>query len=218
MTKPNHKNTKAVHVASITEATIEECFALATKTFIGGSTLHQALGIGLAEYTDYLWPSFKDMIALGYSLEARDGATGKLLGVMVTTDWKSISNPRSVPKKFEPLIAIGDDLSAQYADYREVLKGDALLVDMGVVDPAARGLGVYKKLRQETHELAAKNGFRFVLGELSSAATQHVVCHNFGHNVVAEIDFNRFEFEGHFPFATIESPKSIVMTEGEIGS
>ncbi|MEM7292239.1 MAG: hypothetical protein AAF420_02430 [Pseudomonadota bacterium] len=88
------------------------------------------------------------------------------------------------------------------------------MVDLAVVAREAGGRGVYKNLRLQAQTLAKIEGFETCVGELSSAATQHVLMNKFGHRVVAEVEFAEFEFDGKKPFASISDPTSIVMAEG----
>ena len=85
---------------------------------------------------------------------------------------------------------------------------------MGAVSSLAAGQGVYQKLRNAAQNNAKELGYRFVVGELSSASTQHVVLNKLGHSKVAEVLFSSFEFAGSRPFASINEPESIVLAEG----
>ena len=106
-------------------------------------------------------------------------------------------------------------LAAEYAQARGVPEpGQVVLVDMAAVSPAGRGQGVYLRMRQAAQALAREKGFSCVVGELSSAVTQHVVRDVLGHAVVAEVRFADFVWRGQRPFAGITAPESIVLTEG----
>lgn len=94
--------------------------------------------------------------------------------------------------------------------------GQYLLVDMAVVSPEARGSGLYKRLRRSIHVLGKRQGFKGVVGELSSAETQHVCIRRFGHSAFEEIPYDSFRYQDEFPFASIATPRSIVLTVGQL--
>jgi len=94
--------------------------------------------------------------------------------------------------------------------------GEYMLVDMAVVTPSARGQGIYRKLREAIHGVGRAAGFLTVVGELSSAATQHLCINVFNHKVCAEISYSSYDYKGSTPFSNIESPETIVLAEGRL--
>jgi len=88
---------------------------------------------------------------------------------------------------------------------------------MAAVKQSAAGLGAYRAMRKFLTPVAHRRGFRFILGELSSAATQHVVLNQMGHRNMAEVDFTSFKFERSRPFSSITHPSKIIMAEGRLG-
>lgn len=193
---------------------IEPAFALATRVFSAGSTVHRALGIGLEEYRAYLRASFEEMVAEGLSVAAIDAATGDMMGCMIVTDFHGqLTDNSCPPAKFAPLAALTGALCDQYA---RIGPGEVILVDMGAVSDKAAGMGAYQRMRAAVQNGARAKGYQRVVGELSSAATQHVVLNRLGHKKLAEIQFADFEFGGKRPFQTITDPPSILLTEGEL--
>jgi len=89
-------------------------------------------------------------------------------------------------------------------------------VDMAAVSETMMGKGLYKTLRKAAQIRALQSGFTRIVGELSSAATQHVVLNQLGHRQIAEVIFNSFEFENQRPFHRIKEPRSIILAEGEL--
>jgi len=196
---------------------VEPAFTLATEVFIQGSTLHRALGIGLEEYRNYLRPSFSAMVAEALSFCAVGCESRELIGCLIATDFSaSIDAPVVASGEFAALSALTRELSRSYHEHRAVNAGEVMLMDMGVVSPRAIGTGVYQKMRATAQARGRERGFRWVVGELSSAATQHVVLNKLNHRKVAEVMFSDFEFGGAVPFRSIESPRSIVLAEGDL--
>jgi len=121
-----------------------------------------------------------------------------------------------MPDSIRPVAALLQSLDALYRNQRQIVLGDYLLVDMAVVSSAACGQGLYRKLRTFVHQHGCNAGFKWVVGELSSAATQRVCVADFGHKICAEIDYRSFEYSGQRPFSTISDPRSILLVEGEL--
>ncbi|KMW59330.1 hypothetical protein AIOL_004312 [Candidatus Rhodobacter oscarellae] len=194
---------------------LEPAFALATEVFIAGSNVHRALGIGLEAYRAYLRPSFEAMVAEGLSFAATDAATGALAGCVIVTDFsKTGTAPARRDPALAPLIALTDALGSKYP--RALGAGEAILVDMACVAEGYTGRGLYTALRGAAQDHAARRGFRWALGELSSAATQHVILGKMGHRALARVDFATFEFNGQRPFASITKPRGLVLSEGAL--
>jgi len=66
-------------------------------------------------------------------------------------------------------------------------------------------------MRRFAHSNAKKLGYQSVIGELSSAATQHFVLKKLGHTKQAEVLFESFDNNGTKPFQSIQEPKSIIL-------
>ena len=204
-----------IRVVPLDQEILKPAFELATEIFIRHSTLHQALGIGLDAYRDYLHPSFVDMINDELSVVAIDEATEKLIGCLIACDfYKVLETSPNASGLFKPLEALTNALCKQYRQKRSIGPGEVTLVDMGAVVESASGGGVYQKLRDFAQKGAKQAGFSRVVGELSSCATQHVVLNRLGHQNVAEIRFQEFELDGVFPFSSITEPPSIILAEG----
>lgn len=203
-----------IEIVEVDQARAQAAFTLVSEVFSQGSTLHRALAIGLDEYRAYLHDSFMAMVDERLSVAAV--ADGELLGCMIVTDFHQHLNMTETPEPFAPLAALTGELCRQYQQVRSIGPGDAALVDMGAVSGSAGGKGVYQKLRDAAQEQARRRGFTRIVGELSSAATQHVVLNRLGHEKLAEVRFADFEYGGAKPFAGIEEPESIILAEGRL--
>lgn len=91
-----------------------------------------------------------------------------------------------------------------------------VLVDVAVVSAQARNRGVYTQLRQAIHQRAKELGYRYVVGQLSSEATQALCTIRLGHEVVSEIAYETYLFEGRFPFADVKRPRTIQMVQHDL--
>ena len=84
---------------------------------------------------------------------------------------------------------------------------------MAAVLPAHTGKGIYQALRTEISIRAKSLGYKYIIGELTSTATQKVVLEKMGHRKSAEIAFAEFTLNGRLPFATITDPKTVILAE-----
>lgn len=210
-------HTPQVAISRLTPDACEAAFSLACQVFVDGSVLHQALGIPLDEYRAYFRGPFTTLLAHDLSLVAVDERDGTVLGCLLARDYaEPAPGDAPVPEKLEPLAALLHALEQRYRAIRSIAPGRCMLVDMAIVSPHAAGRGIYRRLRESAHRLGREAGFEQVVGELSSAATQHVCVNGFGHRVRAEIAYASFEHRGRRPFAAIREPVSIQLVEGDL--
>ena len=182
--------------------------------FAAGSTLHRALRIDAAAYRTALQAGFLHMVAQGLSVVALD-EEGAVLGAVVMCDILD-QGPAAGDPGLRPMQALLHGLEEAYFDLRRPGPGQSALVDMAFVRSDAAGGGVYTRLRKAAQELARERGFSHVVGVLSSAATQAVVVAKFDQSVLVRQRFDAFQFEGGTPFAGIEEPPEIWLTEGHL--
>jgi hypothetical protein len=87
------------------------------------------------------------------------------------------------------------------------------MVDMAAVSQHHGDLNIYNAMRLKAHSIAAQQGFKFVIGQLSSRETQEIILSELGHSNCREIVFSEFTCDGRHPFASIKNPKSIIISE-----
>ncbi len=207
----------SVEITPMTSDNSHEAFSLACKVFVNASVLHTAMDVTFKEYREYMRASFEVMWKQGLSIIATDTNSNELIGCLVACDYQTqTKNSAKIPNKLKPVIALLRDLEEIYLQNRQIEPGQFMLVDMAVVKPEASGRGIYRKLREKAHQIGREAGFRNVVGELSSAATQHLCINRFGHKVCAEIEYTSFNYLGRRPFAAIKEPPSIILVEGDL--
>jgi len=209
--------TADVEISPMTREISSTAFSLACKIFADASVLHTAVDISIEEYREYMQASFDAMWKQGLSLVATDRTNNELIGCLVACDY-AIQEPSTdqVPYKLKPVNALLNNLEAIYLENRQLEPRKYMLIDMAVVNSTASGRGIYRKLRETAHQVGREAGFNRVVGELSSAATQHICINRFGHKVCAEIEYASFGYMNKTPFAAIKEPSSIVLVEGEL--
>ena len=201
----------------LTTPTSQAAFDLVTQVFVNASTLHKALNIGLEEYRPYLRTSFDEMVLEGLSITAIDTKTNNVIGCVIGCDFYDHVHAKNIaPEKFAPLSALSKTLCHSFIKQRAPKAGDIAFLDMAAIAPDYLGQGIYQAMRRFAHAHAKQRGFQSVIGELSSAATQHFVLKKLGHSKQAEVSFEHFEYQGKKPFQSIQEPKSIILAEGKL--
>lgn len=204
-------------ISPLTNDVSANAFSLVCEQFVDASVLHTATDVTLSEYRHYMRDSFEFMRAQDLSLVAIDTTTNEMLGCLIACDYgTSDQGHTDVPSSLKPINALLQQLDDQYRRTLEIVPGQHMLIDMAVVKPSAGGQGIYRSLREAAHQLGRESGFKYVVGELSSAATQHLCTQRLGHKVCAEIAYASFDYQGQRPFATIKEPPSIMLVEGEL--
>jgi len=204
-------------IECLTSESSAEAFSLVCKVFVEASVLHTAMNISIEEYREYMASSFEVMRNQNISLIAKDTRSDKLVGCLIACDYMTQTPVlTSIPDKLKPVNAILKSLDDIYRKNRQLEEGQCLLVDMAVVTPAARGQGIYRMLREAIHQLGREAGFSHVVGELSSAATQHLCVNRFKHKIRAEIEYSSFKYRNQNPFLSIKNPSSIVLADGDL--
>jgi len=190
---------------------------LISEVFCAQSSLHVASGIQADEYREYLREMFFEMLDQGLSLAAIDPSTGTLRACLIACDYDL--QPQfhgELPDKYLAKAALLEHLDGLYRQVRDVAPGSCLLVDMAAVDPCASQAGIYQLLRAEIELVASRAGFKWIVGELSAAATQHVCVEKLRQRVVATVRYADFEYAGEKPFASIADPETIILAEAEV--
>ncbi|MEP1444346.1 MAG: hypothetical protein ABJK39_15165 [Hyphomicrobiales bacterium] len=192
-------------------------FDLVTEVFVNASTLHKALDITLEEYRPYLKASYDEMASSGLSVVAIDTKTNDVIGCLIGYDFHDhVHSKGTAPEKFAPLSALSNALCGSFIKDRKPKPLDIAYLDMAAIAPAYLGQGIYQNMRSFAHANAKKRGFKSVLGELSSAITQHFVLNKMGHTKQAEVWFEQFNYNGSKPFQSIKEPRSIILAEGQL--
>ena len=204
-----------IEIRPLDASLAEAAFDLASRNFATQSALHVVLDARLDDYRAYLRPTFFDDVNDGLSLAATQAGTGDLVGVLIVRDFRKQRFAGHLPfqQLYDPVTALFETLEADYLQDRHLKTGEALLVDMAAVVPSHTGLGIYQTLRREISSRARSAGYKYIIGELTTAATQHVVVAKLGHRTCATIVPSDFVHAGRRPFASVTDPQTILLTE-----
>jgi hypothetical protein len=202
-------------------ADAEQALQFACREFVTESPVHRVVGVAYDEYLSYLRASFMTMAAEGLSFVAVDTEGAELAGCVLAGDFCPETNALlseelqyEVPESMRAIKALLNELERPYKQSVSNSSDEILIVDIAAVNRAARGQGLYRRLRLSAQGAAKERGFSRVVGELSSAATQRFCVEKLGHKIINEVAYKTFRFNDTLPFASIERPSTLQLVEG----
>ena len=193
----------------------EDAFLFVSEVFATRSTLHRAINIEIGLYRDYLKAYYKQAVDQGLSIVAVDKSEQEICGMLSAKDIMVSDTTTQVlqVKKLLPITKLSQKLDEIYFAQRQINLADAMLVDMAAESQHYGGLNIYKDMRLKAHSIAEQQGFKYVIGQLSSRRTQKIILSELNHRNCREIAFSAFTCDGRHPFASITNPKSIMISE-----
>ena len=214
------QNLAKITLKQIDNSIAKDAFLFVSEVFAARSTLHRAINIEIDLYRDYLKAGYQQAIDQGLSIVAVDESEQEICGVLIAKDIiaKDIMVSDTTTqvlqvKKLLPITKLTKNLDEIYFAPRQTNLGDAVMVDMAAVSQHHGDLNIYNAMRLKAHSIAAQQGFKFVIGQLSSRETQEIILSELGHSKCREIVFSEFTCDGRRPFASIKNPKSIIISE-----
>jgi hypothetical protein len=210
--------TMAFDICRLDHRWCEAAFELATEVFVRHSHLHLAVGADLSSYRANVAADFYRDVMDGLSLVAIDRRYNTVIGVLLVRDFTKPALVQINDTCYAPIVAVTNQLAADYQRGRHISAGEVALVDMAAVNPDFAGQGVYRALRMALAVHAYECGYRFVVGELSSVVTQRLVLDRLHHKNCAELVLADFIYDGKRPFAAIHTPAKIILAEGRTAS
>ena len=214
------QNLAKITLKQIDNSIAEDAFLFVSEVFATRSTLHRAINIEIDLYRDYLKVGYQQAIDQGLSIVAVDESEQEICRVLFAKDIiaKDIMVSDTTTqvlqvKKLLPITKLTKNRDEIYFAPRQINHGDAVMVDMAAVSQHHGDLNIYNAMRLKAHSIAAQQGFKFVIGQLSSPKTQKIILSELGHRNCGEIVFSEFTCDGKHPFASIKNPKSIIISE-----
>ena len=209
------QNLAKITFKQIDNSIAEDAFLFASEVFATRSILHRAINIEIDLYRDYLNAGYQQAIDHGLSIVAVDESEQEICGVLIANDIVVSDTTRQVmqAKKLLPITKLSQKLDEIYFAQRQINLGDAVLVDMAAVSQHHGSLNIYKDMRLRAHSIAAQQGFKFVIGQLSSPRTQEIILSELGHRNCGEIVISELTCDGRHPFKKNKNPKSIIISE-----
>jgi GNAT superfamily N-acetyltransferase len=196
---------------------VDEMAALLSTAFSQGDPIALALGVTPVELEELMRLYCPKAVAARLSVVARSAETGEMIGALLTEDagWASPSGIESVSRKFDPVLALLDQLYADDPQGTSPPQGTCLhLLWLGVARPFARR-GVGQQLVASCLENGGRRGYRSAAVEASSCVSQHILRKQ-GFGERARGSYRDFRFQDKAAFASIEGHGGLLLMVKEL--
>jgi hypothetical protein len=115
-------------------------------------------------------------------------------------------------EKFEPVLALLDELDAQYKQGRSLRMGEYLHLFMGAVMHRHTGKKVAQTLIQACLENGIRKGYKTAVTEATGVISQHI-CRKCGFVDRLAIPYKTFTYQGKRVFASIEGDTGAILMD-----
>lgn len=197
------------------ENNLKQTVACISEVFPGGEPMTKALGITPDEFYPFAEIYCKKAINDGLSIIAKDKASRKVIGFMISEDF--VSEPaeeiKTINAKFHPILALLDSLDEIYKKSHKVEKGQIFRLFMGGVNEHYKRRNVGMTLTEESLKLAKTKNFSGAIGEATGFVSQHILRDKFGFDEKAAIEYKSFTYKGENVFKTVEDAPRCVLVE-----
>ena len=192
----------------------EETIRLLATVFSESEPPAVAMGLSCGDMEQFLQLLAPKAIADGLTVLARNRATGKLAGVLLTNDFASplALDLNQISKKFLPIISMLQALDEQFRSGRTISAGEYLHLFMLGVDRQFAG----RKIGQGLVETCLKNGFRkgyrWALTEATGKVSQNVFRKQ-GFVDRFSVSYRDFLYENKVVFASIQEHENAILMD-----
>ncbi|CAI7583072.1 unnamed protein product [Penicillium discolor] len=197
---------------------IQQVGDLMTDVFLEREPLSHALGTSDPSFPDAL-RAYSQVLsaqcAVGGLTPIAKSADGAVIALIMVEHWDRNKIPCPQPPELGPFCDILDRLHVEFANRRGA---DAMVAEitMGAVHRDFGGMGIASRLVS----LALLNAFKQGYDEFMTKSTSdsRLGLKGAGFEVLAELKYKEYEYEGTRPFASIEDPTTIQLMWGDLVS
>lgn len=183
---------------------IQKCFPAPA-----GETMANHLGIFPIDYFRYSEMVAQKAYDDRLTLVASHATTHEIAGFMISeplSDMVQYSS-KKIPDIMKPLIGILEELDHEYLNSRSNDLGDTIHFYMLGVDPNIRYSGLGYRLAKAAIEAAESHGYKRCIAEATGVGSQAMLS-KLGFQTFYEIAYNKFMWEGKYPFAQMKNGPS----------
>lgn len=203
---------QGIHYGLLEHADVDEMSELISGVFSRSEPMAVAAGV-----------TYEDLLALtrlygrrapgdGLTVIARDGASGRLVGAMLTDDFASPppDTPHPLPRHFDPVVALLEELDGKFRKLHAAARGDTLHIFMMGVDPGSGGKGIARSLVELTLENGRRKGYQRAITEATGKVSQHIFR---GHGFLEQCrtSYRDFVYQGNHPFASAVDHEAVIL-------
>lgn len=174
------------------------------ETFARNDPPAVAVGLTAAEFEAFVRLVSAPVITRELTIVARDPASGRLAGAMLTED--AASPPpdglTELSQKFGPIFDLFGLLEEQYVEQPAAESGEALHLFLLGVDDRYAGQGVGQRLVREALDNGIARGYRTAVVEATNLTSQHIFS-KLGFTTRARTSYAAYRHDGVPVFASI---------------
>ena len=192
--------------------------AVVADAFAGHEPTSVALGISSEEFVRYVQLYMPRMAQDHLTTVATDSATGDLVGALIADDLASgaPAGRDCLSNKFEPVLALLDELGEHYREGRDIVPGHYLHLAMLGVTKAFQNRGVGQNLLRLCLSHAADRGYRVAVAEATGTISRHILKDKFGFIHRVDVSYKTFIYRDKRIFASIEDHGGTVLMDRAI--
>ena len=197
---------------------LDDMAGVVANAFAGYEPTSVALGISSEEFVDYVQLYGTRMLRENLTIVATDLTTGDLVGALIADDLASGSpaGREHISEKFEPVLALLDELGEHYREGRDIVPGHYLHLAMLGVAKAFQNRGVGQNLLRLCLSHAADRSYRVAVAEATGTISQHILKDKFGFIHRVDVSYKTFIYRDKRIFASIEDHSGTVLMDRAI--
>ena len=194
---------------------LDDMAGVVANAFAGYEPTSVALDISSEEFVDYVQLYGTRMLRENLTIVATDLSTGDLVGALIADDLASGSpaGREHLSEKFEPVLALLDELGERYREGRDIVSGQYLHLAMLGVRRPIQNKRVGQTLLRLCLNHGADRGYRVAVAEATGAISQHILKDKFGFVPRVEVSYKTFAHRGKRVFESIEGHAGSVLLD-----
>lgn len=183
---------------------LQEMALVIGESFSNSEPMAVTQGISPSEMTDLVKQFGYKAAYESLTIVAQSQETEEIIGVLLANDWGAISSEEiNLPsEKFNPILALLDELDAQYKQGKSIGVNEYLHHEFLAVSQQHRGKNIAHNLVAVALENAINKGYRRAVATANHPTSQHIH-RKFGFKDCVEISYKTFTYEGQKVFASI---------------
>ena len=185
-------------------ADVEAMIHLIGSVFSASEPPAVAMGLSVADFSEFLNPLAPRAVADGLTVIARSNVRDKVVGALLTDDF-AMPAPLDLHRLnpgFLPILAMLDSLDDPYRSGMRIRAGEYLHLFMIAVDPQFGGRGIAQRLVEHCLANGTRKGYRWAVTEATGAISQRVFG-KLGFEEQSRIRYRDFRYRDAAVFAGI---------------
>ncbi len=194
---------------------LDDMASVVAEAFTRDEPTSVTLNIQFNEFADWVKLFGPTAAREQLTLIARDSRTNEPVGSIIAGDFASPppEGRDELIKELRPILALLDELDAQYKAARSIPPGEYLHLAMFGVRPHRHGEQIGQRLVRFCLENAITKGYKTAVAEATGQISQHILAQKFGFTACHEASYKDFTYEGRRVFKSIRRPTGVVLME-----